>query len=162
MKRLTLAWTAAALLGAAACAAPHAASAATTSCSAKYKAAKTAGTLNGQSYTDFKAANCGTTAPAATAAQSPAAPAATAAVPAPATPAPSKTAVAPAAQGTPVFPSAVDPKYSKLAAGTARMKTCDDQYRANKANGGNAGLKWIAKGGYYSQCSKHLKALPAG
>jgi hypothetical protein len=38
------------------------------------------------------------------------------------------------------------------------MHTCLDQYRANKANNGNGGLKWIQKGGgYYSQCNKALK-----
>jgi hypothetical protein len=38
------------------------------------------------------------------------------------------------------------------------MHTCLDQYRANKARGGNGDLKWIEKGGgYYSQCNKHLK-----
>ena len=26
------------------------------------------------------------------------------------------------------------------------MQTCLDQYRANKVNGGNGGLKWIEKG----------------
>jgi hypothetical protein len=68
-----------------------------------------------------------------------------------------KPAIAPA--GAPVFPSAVDPKYSKLSAGKAREQTCLDQYHANKSNGGNAAMKWIQKGGgYYSACSKHLKA----
>ena len=43
-------------------------------------------------------------------------------------------------------------------AGKARMQTCLDQYRANKVNGGNGGLKWIEKGGgYYSECKKRLK-----
>ena len=38
------------------------------------------------------------------------------------------------------------------------MHTCLDQYRANKASGGNGDLKWIEKGGgYYSQCNKRLK-----
>jgi hypothetical protein len=35
------------------------------------------------------------------------------------------------------------------------MHTCLDQYRANKATGGNGGLIWIRKGGgYYSECNK--------
>src|SRR5215218_7246104 len=46
-----------------------------TECSAKYQAAKTAGTLNGQKWNDFRKAECGTDAAATT----PAAPAATAA-----------------------------------------------------------------------------------
>jgi hypothetical protein len=37
------------------------------------------------------------------------------------------------------------------------MQTCLDQYRADKASGGNGGLKWIEKGGgYYSECNKRL------
>jgi hypothetical protein len=52
----------------------------------------------------------------------------------------------------------VDSKYSKDSAGKARRETCLDQYRANKANNGNGGLKWIQKGdGYYSECTKKLK-----
>jgi hypothetical protein len=38
------------------------------------------------------------------------------------------------------------------------MHTCVDQYKANKANNTNGGLKWIQKGGgYYSECNKRLK-----
>jgi hypothetical protein len=45
-----------------------------------------------------------------------------------------------------------------MSAGKARMETCLDQYRANKANNANGGLKWIQRGGgYYSECSKRLK-----
>ncbi len=76
----------------------------------------------------------------------------TAAAPAP------KPAAAPVAVGNAVFPSAVDSKYSKDSEGKGRMLTCLDQYKANKANNGNGGLKWIQKGGgYYSECNKHLK-----
>ena len=40
----------------------------------------------------------------------------------------------------------------------SRMETCLDQYRANKANNANGGLKWIQRGGgYYSECVKRLK-----
>ena len=68
-------------------------------------------------------------------------------------------AAAPAAPAGPaMFPSAVDPKYSKESAGKARMHTCVDQYNANKATNANGGLKWIQKGGgYYSECTKKLK-----
>ena len=60
--------------------------------------------------------------------------------------------------GNAVFPSAVDPKYSKETAGKARMHTCVDQYNANKTSNGNGGMKWIEKGGgYYSECNKKLK-----
>jgi hypothetical protein len=127
-------------------------------CSAKYKAAQTAGTLKGMKWKDFRKAECGTDAsatPAATTAQKPAA--------APAKPAvttAAKPAAAPAAAGRAVFPTAVSPKYSSESAGKARMHTCLDQYNTNKANNSNAngGLNWIQKGGgYYSECNKHLK-----
>jgi hypothetical protein len=126
-----------------------------TECSAKYKAAKTAGTLNGMKWNDFRKAQCGSDATAAPAAAAPAS--ATATAPAPA-PKPMAAPAAPVATGNAVFPSTVDPKYSKLSAGKARMETCLDQYHANKASNGNGGLKWIQKGGgYYSQCNAKLK-----
>jgi hypothetical protein len=57
-----------------------------------------------------------------------------------------------------VFPSAISPKYSSESAGKARLHTCLDQYKANKASNGNGGLVWITKGGgYYSECNKRLK-----
>jgi hypothetical protein len=119
-------------------------------CSAKYKAAQTAGTLNGQKWNDFRKAECGADAAETPAATAPAS-STTAAKPA-ARPA------APAAAGNAVFPSSVSAKYSKESAGKARMHTCLDQYNANKAGNGNGGLKWIQKGGgYYSECNKHLK-----
>lgn len=101
-------------------------------CSAKYQAAKTAGTLNGKSWNDFRKSEC---------AGADAAETGTATV-----------------SGA-VFPKAVDPKYSKESAGKARMHTCLDQYKANKATNGNAGMKWIQKGGgYYSKCNAALKS----
>jgi hypothetical protein len=106
-------------------------------CSAKYQAAKSAGTLNGLNWNEFRKKECAADAAAVT------------------TPAakPSTNTVRGA-----VFPKAVDPKYSKESAGRARMHTCLDQYRANKARNANGGLKWIQKGGgYYSQCNKALK-----
>jgi hypothetical protein len=126
----------------------------TQECSAKYQAAKAAGTLGGQKWNDFRKAQCGADATPAATAAAPAAPAPTAEKPkkqaAP--------AAAPAAVGNAVFPNAVDPKYSKESAGKARMHTCVDQYNANKAGNGNGGLKWIEKGGgYYSECNKRLK-----
>ncbi len=126
-------------------------------CSAKYQAAKTAGTLNGQKWNDFRKTQC---AAGATAAAPAAAPATTPAAPAPAprTATAPKPAAAPAAVGNAVFPSAVNPKYSKESAGKARMHTCVDQYNANKATNANGGMKWIQKGGgYYSECTKRLK-----
>jgi len=126
-------------------------------CSAKYQAAKTAGTLGGQKWNDFRKAQCGADAAAAPAAAAPAAEPKEAAKKESKKEA--KEAAAPAAPSGPaVNPSAVDPKYSKETAGKARMHTCVDQYNANKATNGNGGLKWIQKGGgYYSECSKKLK-----
>src|SRR6185437_5638612 len=71
-------------------------------CSAKYQAAKTAGTLNGQKWRDFRKAQCGADATAA---------APTAAPPA------SGGAAAPSPAGNAVFPTAVAPKYSNESAG---------------------------------------------
>ena len=126
-------------------------------CSAKYQAAKTAGTLGGQKWNDFRKAQCGADAAAAPAAAAPAAEPKEAAKKESKKDA--KEAAAPAAPSGPaVYPSAVDPKYSKETAGKARMHTCVDQYNANKATNGNGGMKWIQKGGgYYSECSKKLK-----
>ncbi len=154
---------AAAVAGFAAFAATAPAQALTTQeCSAKYQAAKTAGTLNGQKWNDFRKAQCGadaTPAPAAAAAPAaPAAPAPTAEAKPKKEAAPAAPTLAPAATGNAVFPNAVDPKYAKETAGKARMHTCVDQYNANKTGTGNGGLKWIEKGGgYYSECNKRLK-----
>lgn len=116
-------------------------------CSAKYKAANAAGTLNGMKWNDFRKAECSADATAPAAAAPPAA-----------APAPAPTAAAPRMDGNAVFPTAVSPKYSSESAGKARMHTCLDQYKANKAGNGNGGLKWIQSGGgYYSQCNKRLK-----
>ena len=105
-------------------------------CSAKYRAAQSAGKGAGMSWQDFRKANCGIGAYA---------------------PAAGAPAAAPSAGGA-TFPQAVAPKYSKESAGRARMHTCLDQYNANKATNGNGGLRWIAKGGgYYSECNKRLK-----
>ena len=126
----------------------------TQECSAKYQAAKTAGTLNGQKWNDFRKAQCGADAAAA--------PAAAPAAPKEAEAKPKKPEAAPAAMPMPsgpaMFPMAVDAKYAKESAGKARMHTCVDQYNANKATNANGGLKWIQKGGvYYSECNKKLK-----
>jgi hypothetical protein len=128
-------------------------------CSAKYKAAQTAGTLNGQKWNDFRKAECGTDA-AATPAAAPAAPKAAEAKPA-AAPKPTAAAPVPAPAtpvGNAVFPNAVDPKYASEKPGLAREHTCADQWKANKAANTTGGMKWNAKGGgYYSECNKKLK-----
>jgi hypothetical protein len=122
-------------------------------CSAKYQAAKAAGTLGDQKWNDFRKAQCGADATAAPAA---AAPKEAAKKESKET---AKEAAAPAAPSGPaVFPNAVDAKYAKEKAAKQRMQTCLDQYNANKATNGNGGLKWIQKGGgYYSECNKKLK-----
>jgi len=133
-------------------------------CSAKYSAAKSAGTLKGMKWSEFRKAECGGAEQAAAAPAPNAANNTAANKPAPnAAGTSSRTVVnsagAPAARsGTAVFPTAVSPKYASESPGKARMQTCLDQYNANKANGDNGGLKWIAKGGgYYSQCNSRLK-----
>jgi hypothetical protein len=140
-------------------------------CSAKYEAAKKAGTLNGMKWNDFRKAQCGSEAnasPAAApspppAARTPAAapsppPAARTPAAAPRQRSTARTTTSPAAPGNVVFPNAVSPKYSSQSPGRARLLTCRDQYQANKANNANGGLRWIEKGGgYWSECNRHLK-----
>ncbi len=122
-------------------------------CSAKSQAATTAGTLNGMKWNEYRKAHCGADASAAPAAAPAAAPlpleADTGGAPAPkpapaAAPASEPVAnplkpllpgAAPAAAGSPVFPSAVSPKFSSETAGKRRFHTCLEQYNANKANG---------------------------
>lgn len=134
-------------------------------CSVKYQAAKKAGSLNGMTWSQFRKAQCGSEASASPAAAPSPPPAA---APSPAAQAPAAaprrrsttrtTTAAPAATGNVVFPNAVSPKYSDESPGRARMHTCLDQYRANKTNNANGGLRWIEKGGgYWSECNRHLK-----
>ncbi len=116
-------------------------------CSAKYKAAQKAGTLKGMKWNDFRKAECG-----ATAAAAPAKPETMAKRPA------ASSKMSPMHASSAVFPKAVSAKYAKETPGKARMHTCLDQYKANKATNANGGLKWIQKGGgYYSECNKRLK-----
>src|SRR5947207_7281796 len=97
----------------------------TQECSAKYQAAKSAGTLSGQKWNDFRKTQCGAdatpaAAPAAAAPAAPAEPKTTEAKPAAAKPAKkeAKEGAAPAAPAGPaVFPNAVDPKYAKESEG---------------------------------------------
>lgn len=143
-------------------------------CSARYRAAKSSGTLGGLSWNEFRRAQCAAGAQAA---------------------APTKQAPAAGTTqqqgggwfggqaqqqqqqpsggnwwgglqqkysrgygGGAVFPQGISPKYAGMSVGKARMRTCLDQYRANKASGGNGGLEWIQRGGgYYSLCNRQLK-----
>jgi hypothetical protein len=125
-------------------------------CSVKYQDAKKANTLKGQKWNDFRKAQCGDDDAddneAAAAVTEPATPAAT----------PASTQAKPAAAGrakAAVFPRTVSQKYSDQSAGKARLKTCADQYNANKTANANGTLKWIEKGGgYWSQCNAKLKS----
>jgi hypothetical protein len=117
-------------------------------CSAKYQAAKSAGTLNGQKWNDFRKAKCGAnaaddeTVPSSDEANYSGEPAA-------------PTATAPSGVR---FPSSISPKYANESAGKARMQTCLDQYYADKDSNSLGGMKWIQKGGgYYSLCNAKLK-----
>ena len=149
------------LLGASALASAPAQALTMKECSAKYKAAQSAGTLKGMKWNDFRKAECGTDASAAPAPAPAAIPGAApmqAPPPKPAASTTARTTVAPVAPSNAVFPNAVSPKYSSESAGKARLHTCLDQYNANKTNNGNGGLVWIKKGGgYYSECNKRLK-----
>lgn len=127
-------------------------------CSVKYKAAKSAGSLNGMKWRDFRKSECDASAAAAPDTSVTTGTAATAA--------PSRgtagSVFAPSASpsfapSNAVFPATVSPKYANESTGRARMHTCLDQYRTNKVANGNGGLKWIQKGGgYYSECNKRL------
>ena len=96
-----------------------------TECSAKYKDAKAAGTLNGATWNDFRKSQCDL--------------------------APTKRSASVAGSdvtvvaANAVFPTAVDSKYSSEKPGRARRKTCLDQYKANKATNANGGLRWLQK-----------------
>ena len=139
-------------------------------CSAKYSAAKAANSLAGKTWDDFRKTECtsdtassesGKTTSAKAEAQ-PAPVKAAAQYPVSASPssAPSKSvATSDAVTKGVVFPSVIASAYAQQSAGKARMHTCLDQYKTNKASNGNGGLEWIQKGGgYYSECNKHLKS----
>jgi hypothetical protein len=125
-------------------------------CSAKYKEAKTAGTLNGQKWNDFRKAQCGTDAAATPAAAPAAAPPPVAAEAKPKKEAPM---AAPVATGNAVFPSAIDPKFASEKPFLARIHTCSAQWKANKAANTTGGMHWNQKGGggFWSECDKRLK-----
>jgi hypothetical protein len=110
-------------------------------CSTKYEAAKTGGTLGSKTWSEFRKAECGTEASMVpTAAKDQAA-----------------APVEAARSGSTLFPKSIAKKYASESGGRARMHTCLDQYRANKADSRNGGLRWTEKGGgYYSECNKRL------
>ncbi|MBZ9806444.1 hypothetical protein LB542_08045 [Mesorhizobium sp. BR1-1-9] len=118
-------------------------------CSSKYQAAKTANTLNGMKWNDFRKAECG-----ASASDDDTVPAPTEAT---YTKEPAKPTVA-APKGV-SFPTAISPKFATETPAKARMHTCLQQYYANKDANTLGGLKWIQKGGgFYSLCNAKLKS----
>lgn len=155
-----------------------------TECSTMYKTAQTAGTLNGLKWNDYRKANCSSpaavTTPTAAAATAPAAagkptaPAKQTTAAAKKAPAVASTTSEPSLANTDnasepaatkaiaprgvVFPKAVSAQYSSESLGKARMHTCLDQYKQDKASNGLAGMTWIQSGGgYYSICNTKLK-----
>jgi len=107
-------------------------------CSAKYKAAKEAGTLNGMKWNDFRKAQCG--------AEGAAPPPAAETKPPPAPPPPPAVTAAPAEKaGSPG-------KQAFL----ARLHACSAEWKAAKAAGTRpAGMHWPQ---FWSACDKRKKA----
>jgi hypothetical protein len=109
-------------------------------CGAAYKQAQKSNTLGGMSWQEFRKAKCG---PGAAATSGPGL-------------TPGGSGFLPGARA--VFPTGISPKHRDETPGRARMRTCLDQYRLNKASNANGDLKWVQKGGgYYSECTRRLK-----
>ena len=99
-------------------------------CSTRYQAAKSAGTLGAMTWNEFRSAGCPTTIAKRSGSMLP-------------------------TMGS-LFPPGIAKKYARQPAGKARMLTCRDQYRANKA-AGITEPRWTEEGGgYYSECNKRL------
>ena len=103
-------------------------------CSVKYQAAKDAGTLKGQTWNEFRKAECGGEAAEAPASSAP--PAATPAS-APATTKPPKT-------GSPGRDAMI-----------ARERACGKEWKEAKAAGKTEGMKWPQ---YWHECDQRKKA----
>ena len=103
-------------------------------CSAKYKEAKAAGTLNGMKWNDFRKSQCGAEATPPPAAES-------------------KPAPTPAAAEK---PAAEKPVSEGRKAEYARERACGKEWKADKAAGKiQAGMRWPQ---YWSECNKRKKA----
>ena len=116
-------------------------------CSAKYKAAQSAGEADGVSWSDYRKAQCTTPVSAVVT-----------------DPDDSKSAdkktqpETKAVSGKTTFPSSISSKFASEKPAKARMHTCLEQYRANKDAGTLGYLGWIKKGSsYYSLCNAKLK-----
>ena len=104
-------------------------------CSAKYQAAKAAGTLNGMKWNDFRKAECGGEAPA---------------------PTPPPAAEKPAAPPPAAATAEKKPATGGRAAMIARERACGAEWKAAKAAGTRPpGMKWPQ---YWSECDKRKKA----
>ena len=134
-------------------------------CGQQYQAAKTANTLNGQTWNQFRTEcaarlKAGGAAPAAAPAPTPATPLKPALAepptPAPVVPAPTTTAAAPAA-ATPTMTSKGKPMSAGRAAFVTRERQCGSEWKANKVSlaAQTPGLTWPK---YLSQCNTRLKA----
>ena len=136
------------LLGATALEATSAHALSMQECSAKYKAAKEAGTLNGMKWNDFRKAQCGGegAAPPPPAAETKPPPPPAAATKPPAAPPP------PAATAAPAETAGSPGKQAFL----ARLHACSAEWKAAKAAGTRpAGMHWPQ---FWSACDKRKKA----
>jgi len=132
---------AAMLLGVSAMAATSAQALSTKECSAKYKAAKEAGTLNGMKWNEFRKAQCGADAAAEPAPPPPAAP----------PPAAEKTAPMPP-PGAPAEKSGSPGRQAYL----ARLHACSADWKTLKASGKRPeGLHWPQ---FWHECDVRKKA----
>lgn len=135
-------------------------------CGERWQAAKSAGTSAGTTWpkflaecragkpTEAKATNAAAAKPA-----EPAEAAETKSGAERAATAPKPKTAAPQPKGKIVFPASVAAKHASLRPSQARQKTCGEQFRANKADGANGGLRWLEKGGgYWSLCNAKLKS----
>ncbi len=122
-------------------------------CSVKYKAAQSAGEAEGVSWSEFRKAQClkssNEDAAATTDKNSKRV----------AEEKPAKAEKkAEAVSGEINFPATISAKFASEKPAKARMHTCLEQYRANKAANTLGGTSWIEKGGgYYKQCNDRLK-----
>lgn len=117
-------------------------------CSARYQAAKAAGSLRGATWNEFRRSQCGSgandddTVPSIDEARYSGEPE-------------RPTTTAPRGVR---FPNSVSRKYSGETPGKARLHTCLDAYYANKDAGTLGGLRWVQRGGgYYSLCNARLQ-----
>jgi hypothetical protein len=108
-------------------------------CSVKYQAAKDAGTLKGQTWNEFRKAECGGEAAEGPAQTTP--PPATASAPA-STPAPAATK--PPKTGSPGRDAMI-----------ARERACGKEWKEAKAAGKTEGMKWPQ---YWHECDQRKKA----